>query len=380
MLLLSAGNGFSQSNWDSHIPTANVDSIYVDSISYYGDTTLGSIALTASDSIGVFYKDQFDTIRIIGKSSASSPIVYYYGRDSSTQTDYPDYGDSIFFKLYIDSYDCEAHNVDLYNAGNSPHNKTFADGQLNLTLKGRIPWLRYDDDRYCQDDSNGVVILIDHGSKYNFSYSGTATMNLDTIFPYLSSPGNHEVWVTSNASRCFHGDTLTFSINPPPYLATTEPIITQDIHCVNQGSVTVDTDDIVGAPPYSFLLRLDMATYEFNFDGLMTNLPPNHYTYHITDDSACSTEYQVIIEALGCKDKFNKNPIISPYSISEEDQGYTISTPGNYMIYNQRGQLVKRIVGPDTWYGKDENGILVETGVYFLIDESGNQVSITVIR
>ncbi len=109
----------------------------------------------------------------------------------------------------------------------------------------------------------------------------------------------------------------------------------------------------------------------------LTMVPEGLYRIQLIDDRNCVAEYGQDITVLQrCLDDY---PVFTPNGDAVEDE-YFIPHEGNVEIINREGILVRKLVTPNYWDGRDGSGNVLPMGNYLICTDTGRTVNITLVR
>jgi len=100
------------------------------------------------------------------------------------------------------------------------------------------------------------------------------------------------------------------------------------------------------------------------------------YQLVVDDRRDCKIEYDEVLEITP---DITCNTVFTPDGDGENDE-WESPFDNNAKIVNQKGDLIAEINPGETWDGTDINGNPVPTGLYLIEDESGDYITLTVLR
>ena len=141
---------------------------------------------------------------------------------------------------------------------------------------------------------------------------------------------------------------------------------------------SVDESTVLNAvPPLSYTLDnilsgLSITSAQSSFDVSHSGL----YQLTIRDAINCT---QVLSTKIDINKKVDCDPVIYPDLLGNENSFYLNQT-GKAIVYSVSGIKIRELTLPAYWNGKDQQGNLVETGLYMINVNDIATISISVIR
>lgn len=144
----------------------------------------------------------------------------------------------------------------------------------------------------------------------------------------------------------------------------------------------INVDGQSGSFTYSLTHQEDNSVLT-NDDGNFLDLAEGAYSLEVSDGTTCSFEFPSLIEVEVPCDLSNALVEV-PYVFSPDGDGiwdtYPLPYLGKVVIVDKSGQKVKELLGPTMWDGSDVNGLPVTAGLYGVIWEEGEVLTVTVVR
>lgn len=148
--------------------------------------------------------------------------------------------------------------------------------------------------------------------------------------------------------------------------------------CLLGANIKIQDDEII-APnkPLNYQLNNFNQTKEYKSTAaLFENVLPDQYSLKISDSNNCSSTVQdfiVISEPLNCTKSFTPNN-------DGVDDDFFIPINGEFSIYSKEGILVRNLVGPISWDGKNNSGLIVPVGLYIIFQDGKDYIEVVVLN
>jgi hypothetical protein len=186
----------------------------------------------------------------------------------------------------------------------------------------------------------------------------------------LSQPAT--VWYkVTNSQGCSNADTFAVQKMAIASLDYT----TRKADCYSPGGLEISNQDILnGKPPYGYQLvnDIDSSTTED-----LNHLREGLYTLEVINANGCVLKYSP--KLLIAKDCLNDKPVFTPNADGMNDR-YFINFEGRLEVFDRNGRLRRRLTGPCYFDGKDENGHPLSMGVYLIVSEKKQTMTLTIVR
>lgn len=149
-----------------------------------------------------------------------------------------------------------------------------------------------------------------------------------------------------------------------------------EITCSKAGSIIVDASSIVSNNRnFEYTLQSASGVTATHDAFTFANLTESRYKLTVKNGEGCTASKNIEIPT--SLDDCKKGIILA----TGEDpnlQGFYIEQPGTALVYNKSGTLIKKLVAPGYWDGKQEDGS-ISPGLY-VIEINGVFIDVTVIK
>jgi Leucine-rich repeat (LRR) protein len=132
-----------------------------------------------------------------------------------------------------------------------------------------------------------------------------------------------------------------------------------------------------GRKPFSYKLRNTLSNEETNFKSSnLTIAKEGTYDFVIADSEGCE---QVLKNYIQTSRPDNCDPIFYP-GLNGPESSFYIEQKGMARIYNNAGHKLKELLVPAYWDGRDNNGQLLDSGLYIIIVNEQVKIPISLMR
>jgi internalin A len=210
---------------------------------------------------------------------------------------------------------------------------------------------------------NGKVI--DSSTNASFTISPVAFADSGTYSLTIYNSYITDLTLYSNSFRLTIKPCIEFNI---PFA----DIIEKD--CSKGYKIDLSNAHIAGGnPPYMYQLNNNTAEEKYN-NAQIQNVAAGIYEVKIIDSKKCEATDTIVLNRIE-----NCDPVITPNGDGIADT-YFIDKKGTAQIYDLRRKLVRKLECPVIWDGTDQHGVLLDTGLYFIIFDNHSPINVTIIR
>ena len=148
--------------------------------------------------------------------------------------------------------------------------------------------------------------------------------------------------------------------------------------CKYPVAASVDENTIAfGRKPFSYKLRNVLSNEETKFNSSqLTITKEGTYDFVLSDSTGCE---QVVKKFVQTSRPDNCDPIFYP-GLNGPESTFYIDQKGIARIYNNAGHKLKELSVPAYWDGKDNNGQLLDSGLYLIIINEQIKIPISLMR
>jgi internalin A len=143
-------------------------------------------------------------------------------------------------------------------------------------------------------------------------------------------------------------------------------------------AATVDESTIAfGRKPFSYKLRNTLSNEETKFKSPNLSIAKEGtYDFVLTDSAGCE---QVLKNFIQTSRPDNCDAIFYP-GLNGAESTFYIDQKGTARIYNNAGHKLKELSVPAYWDGRDNNGQLLDSGMYLIIVNEQVKIPISLMR
>lgn len=203
--------------------------------------------------------------------------------------------------------------------------------------------------------------------------SSTTSFTIDPVS--FSDSGTYSLKIYNSNVPDLVLNTNSFKVSVGPCLEFAIPFVDIiDEDCSEGYTIDLSGAQIGGGIlPLEYQVSNNVFLEEYDED-VIENLPAGKYTITAIDAQGCMASDSIVLNRIE-----NCDPVLTPNGDGIADS-YYIEESGQAKIYDLRRKLIKTIRTPASWDGTNENGSLVDSGLYILILNDDTPIHVTIIR
>jgi hypothetical protein len=362
------------------VPTTNSQELVLQkldsSVNYDGRFSI------VGDAIGAFY-DQGGVMQCAGYLIIDGVTRTFtiYGNDAVDNG----FQNAEFFTLY---YWHREKNCVITTPNSFMSNAQYSTGGSDtIYILGAVPAeISFPKKYYCTNNLSALPIplqinnttLSNINVTINPPFTGYSPI-VGEIQDFVFADTSFEFTFSAIDNTCLKESSLTLTISPHlrnnPSIAITSPSC-----ALPTGTVLLDTSALDNGTPALTLQLLSLSTSQVltSPDGFFNSINPGAYQLIVTDQELCADTFSVAVQA-NVIDCSKTSSLITPQSANTNTKTF-LPWEGETKIYNSQWQLIHVFNTPSDWDGRDKNGNLVKTGLYFVFTNGKKKFEITVIN